>query len=290
MNSSAAALLMNVIPGRAVVVDPDAFDAARNPYRYPAAVDTTTGSKSLWVATLLRETGWEVEHQESTIGTWVTNQPAPGFDGIVISSVDNATGRADVADVLARTTLSGGVHGLALHIQREHSYDGYACPNCDFVDLGAPITQVQAVADMTGLELVRAAELIEGALLTERDLHTTVAAGRIAAADDLVGHRLADLIGRLYAEATVDTDAAEPVRVSAPFVSWITGTLLAVEVAKATCGLDMIDRRVELDMSGVPTGAVSRRDRDPSGRCTCASPWRRRAAARMYNEHWEGVE
>ena len=59
----------------------------------------------------------------------------------------------------------------------------------------------------------------------------------------------------------------------------------AVEVAKATCGVRMIDRRVELDMSGVPTGAVGRRERDQSGRCTCASPWRRRAAAILYNDH-----
>jgi hypothetical protein len=285
VNSSAAALLMSLAPGRAVVVDPDGFDAARNPYRYPAAANSTTGPKASWVAGLLVRTGWDVDHHEATIGTWVTDQQAPGFDGIVISSVDSATGRGDVADILARTTLSGGVHGLALHIQREHCYDEYACPNCDFVDLAAPITQAQAVADMTGLELIRAAELIEGALVTEQDLHIAIASGRIAAGADLVVHRLADLIGRLYAEATVAAAGAEPVRVSAPFVSWITGALLAAEVAKVTCGVAMIDRRVELDMSGIPTGSVSRRVRDQSGRCTCSSPWRRRAAARLYG-HW----
>lgn len=282
VNSSAAAILMNSARGHAAIVDPDAFDSARNPYRYPAAVGETVGPKASWIADMLRSAGWKAEPYEVTIGEWVAAQAQPGFAGIVVSSVDNVAGRADVADILAHTTLSAGVGGLALHVQREHAYDEYACPNCEFVDLGAPITQVQVIADMTGLEVARAAELIEGALLTEADLQIVANTGRADSVADLLGHRIADLVGRLYAEATIPIPGSNPIQVSAPFVSWIAGAIAAAEVTKAANGFQLLDRRLDLEMSGVPTGATSRRLRDASGRCTCASPWRRRAAGRMY--------
>jgi hypothetical protein len=176
------------------------------------------------------------------------------------------------------------VHGLRLHVQREHCFDEFACPNCDYVDEGDPITQVQVVSDLTGLEVARAAELIQGAQLTDADLAVVVRAGRLTAvaAGGLVGRRLQDLLGRLYAEATVPVGTGDPVRVSAPFVSWISGTLLAAEIAKASIGVPLVERRLDLDMSGIPSGAVGRRRRDTSGRCTCASPWRRRAASHLY--------
>lgn len=286
VNSSAAGQMMGLtIPGTAIVVDPDVFDAVRNPYRYPAATDTTEGDKAGWVAQMLSAAGWDTTGHQLGISDWACAQLGPGFDGIVLSSVDSVPGRADVADVLARTTLSAGVHGLRLHVQSEHCFDEFACPNCDFVEEGAPITQVQVVADMTGLDLARAAALLQGDVLSAADMAIVVQAGKLAAAvaDALVGRRVHDLLGRLYAEASVPAaEAGDPVRVSAPFVSWIAGTLLAVEVAKRMTGVPMVDRRVDLDMAGVPSGAVGRRLRDPRGRCTCVSPWRRRAAQQLY--------
>lgn len=287
VNSSAAAQLMGLrMPGRAVVVDPDAFDSERNPYRYPASTGTTEGAKATWVAGLLSAAGWDATGIVTGIGDWVCSQPQPGFDGVLLSSVDSVTGRGEVADVLARTTLSAGVHGLRLHVQREHCFDAFACPNCDFVAEGDPITQVQVVADMTGIELARAAELLLGAGLTSEDLAVVVGSGRLGAAnaDALVGRRVQDLLGRLYAEASVPVVGSDAVRVSAPFVSWISGTLLAVEVAKTAARVPLVGRRVDLDMAGVPAGAVGRRPRDPDGRCTCVSRWRRRAAQRLYGK------
>ncbi len=291
VNSSTAAQLMGVeLEGEAIVVDHDSFDPIRNPYRYPASTSATDGPKAAWVSDLLRAGGWSSTAIDSEIADWVTVQPSPGFGGIVVSSVDSVNGRADVADILARTTLSAGVHGLRLHVQREHCFDGFACPNCDFVDEGDPLTQVQVIADATGLSLPRVAELVRGADLADDDLDRVAATGRLPheAAACLVGRRIHDLVGRLYADASINVlDQTQPVTVSAPFVSWLTGTLLAAEVIKSTLGTGMVNRRVDLDLAGVPSGAVGRRDRDASGRCTCHSPWRRRAASRLAAGAWD---
>jgi hypothetical protein len=285
VNSSAAAQIMGFGAGTSVtVVDPDDFDPVRNPYRYPAAVPGVHGPKADWVAEMLRSGGWRATARPGDVAGWVTSMPRPGFDGILISSVDSVDGRADVADVLARTTLSAGVDGLALHLQHESALGEAACPYCDFVSAGHPITQIEQWAGLTGLGAARVAVLIAGTPLTEADVALVVAAGCVSqdAAPDLVGRRLNDLIGRVYAEAAVPIAGADPIRVSAPFVSWIAGTLIAAEVAKAAAGLPLIDRRADLDMSGVPPGAVRRLPRDPTGRCLCASPWRRRAARALY--------
>lgn len=285
VNSSVAAQLMGAdLGGQAIVVDHDSFDAGRNPYRYPAASSDTDGPKATWVRDILRVGGWNATATVSELAGWATAQAEPGFPGLVVSSVDTVNGRADVADLLARTTLSAGVHGLRLHIQREHCFDDFACPNCDFVDLGDPLTQVQAVADATGLTLPRVADLLRGGELTAKDVAAVVATGHLPpeTAARLVGRRIQDLIGRLYAEASITVSGqTQPVTVSAPFVSWMTGALLAAEVVKSTLDVGMVDRRVDLDLAGVPSGAVGRRYRDSSGRCTCHSPWRRRAAARL---------
>lgn len=281
VNSSAAAVLMPAPGGgRAIVADPDTFDATKNPYRYPAARSATTGAKAAWVAEMLAQAGWVASGVPIDIATWVQTQVHPGFDGTVVSSVDSIPGRADVADVLAKTTLSVGVEGLALHVQREHCYDDYACPNCDFADEGAPITQAQVYADATGIEPNRVAALLDGALISDGDVDAIARAGKLSAPADLLGRRLADVIARVYAEAIVPV-GTDHVSVSAPFVSWMAGTLLAVEISKPGIGATQIDRRVDLDMAGVPTGAVGRRPRNASGHCTCASPWRRRATGTL---------
>lgn len=281
VNSSAAAVLMPAPPGRrAIIVDPDSFDAGKNPYRYPAAKSATTGPKAAWVASMLSEAGWVASGVPIDIAAWVQTQVHPGFEGTVLSSVDTIPGRADVADVLARTTLSAGVQALALHIQREHSYDQYACPNCDFAAEGHPITQAQVHADATGIDVHRVAQLIDGDLINENDVEAIARSGKLPAPADLVGRRLADLIARIYAEVAVPV-AAAAVRISAPFVSWMAGTLLATELSKPGVGATQIDRRLDLDMAGVPSGAVGRRPRNETGNCTCASPWRRRAASAL---------
>jgi hypothetical protein len=287
VNSSAAAMLaMLPCAGMAVVVDPDVFDQRRNPYRYPAALPTTMGDKAGWVAGILRGGGWTARAEPVDVATWMTSQPAPGFAGIALSSVDRVDARADVADVLAHTTLSLGVAGLALHVQREHPADDAACPYCQYMAVGHPITQVQQIADMTGLLLGRVVELIEGAPLTEGDVAIAIGAGWISAAAgaDLVGRRIDDLVQGGYAEASVPAAGSEPVMVSAPCVSWMAGVLAASEVAKAAAGLPLVDRRVDLDLSGLPFGAVRRLPRDRSGRCLCGSPFRQRAARRLYGD------
>jgi hypothetical protein len=83
--------------GIAVVVDPDSFDPSRNPYRYPASTGAEMGSKSDWVAGLLSKAGWTASACCQGVAEWTRSQVAPGWSGIVLSSVDRVDGRLDVA-------------------------------------------------------------------------------------------------------------------------------------------------------------------------------------------------
>jgi hypothetical protein len=248
-------------------------------------VGTETGPKALWVADMLRAAGLGVSTTVGTVAAFVGAQPAPGFDGVAVSSVDSLEGRREVADVLARTTLSLGVRGLALHLQREHLGDGYACPYCEFVDVEPPLIQAAVWAAQLGLSAQRVAELIAtGQGLSERDVECAAAARKIPAerAPALVGRRLADLVRQAYAEAKVPAPGAAAAMVSAPHVSWMGGVLAAAEVLKASAAMPMADRRVDLDLSGLPPGFVLKRLESQDGRCVCGSFIRRRWMKRLW--------
>lgn len=274
--------------GHAVFVDGDTFDPARNTYRYPSSLGTETGPKATWVKGLLTAAGWTAADLVGSASDWVRSQADPGFTGIAVSSVDRADSRLQVADSLAATNLSVGVDGLALHIQREHPLDAFACPYCDFVSLAPPMNQIDSTAELLKLPQPRVAQLmLDGDTLTAVDIATVVAAGRIRPerSEELVGRRIDDLIRRTYAEISVPTDVGVPAAVSASYVSWMGGVLIAAELIKSALGLAMVDRRVDLDLSGVPLEGVRQRPRDTSGNCICASPQRRRWATRLYEDH-----
>lgn len=287
VGSSVAGLiaLLPSLRGRAVLVDSDSFDPSRNPYRYPASTGLETGKKVLWLESLLRAAGWDVSSIDGHVRDWVRRQETPGFTGIAISSVDTPEGRLEVADVLARDTLSVGVDGLALHLQRERLGDGFRCPFCDFVDLTPTLGRVAQIAAHCGLRQERVAQiLITNEELTETDVHDAVTAGKVHpdSAAALVGRRIEDLQHRAYAEATIKTPAGAPLAVSAPHVSWIAGVLVAAELLKASLGMSMVHRRVDLDMSGIPAGFTRALAADQSRRCVCASPVRRQWMRKLY--------
>jgi hypothetical protein len=285
VGSSIAALLGLTGPGGPIiVVDPDIFDPSRNPYRYPASTVQTDGPKAAWAGTTLRSCGWDAEIWEAAVATWCAARSEVRFDGVAISSVDRVDARADVADVLARTTLSLGVSGLAFHVQREHPDDTAACPYCQYLSVGTPMSQLAVYAEQTGIPMDRVAELLAGGRLEQRDVEAAVAAGRIHAnrSLEMVGRRFEDLVRRAYAQASVKTVAGDVVSVSAPSVSWLAGTIAAAEVRKLQKRLPLLDRRVDIDLSGVPTGVVRTVPRDRSGRCLCANPFRIRVARRLY--------
>lgn len=291
VGSSAVGLLSTQqdLTGCASVVDPDTFDPQRNPYRCPASTGTETGAKADWTASLLRTAGWDATGYQVQADAWVRAQANPGVRGIVVSSVDTVPGRLQVADALAATTLSVGVSGMALHIQREHCFDDWACPYCEFVTADTPLTQAQVHNQMTGLSVERILQLYLGnQSLTPADLAQVVSAGKLhpERVPELIGRRLDDLIQRIYAQAVItgtgDSTPGGAIAVSTPFVSWMGGLLVVAELAKAAMGHSLVDRRVDLDLSGLPPGAVIRRVRDRSGQCICHSPHRRRWTTRLY--------
>jgi hypothetical protein len=281
--SASAMLAFERLSGICTAVDGDSFDPRRNPFRYPALLGTETGQKAPWVSDVLSRAGWASTGEARSVGEWAIDQPEPGFRGMVVSSVDERSGRMEVADLLAETTLSVGVRGLALHLQRERLGDAYACPFCEFVDVAPPSTQAGALASLTGLSIERVLSLQEGGALSPDDVAAGLAAGRVRPerAPELVGRRLADLVREGYAEATV-TAPEGSIRIAAPHVSWLAGLLPVAEVVKAACGLPQIERRVDIDLTGLPTGFTRSVPRDHSGRCLCSSAGRRRWAARLY--------
>jgi len=280
------------LTGEAFVVDPEDFDPARNPFRYPALAGGETGAKAMWAACLLQNAGWEAEPGVSSIGIWNAAQPAPGFDGIMVSSVDDLTARFDVGDVLAREVISAGAGGLAFHVQRERLGDGWACPYCEYVPAEPALTQAHIIAAQVGLPVERVIALqIPGAVLTTADLQICTAGEKISpeTAARLVGHRLADLVAGAYAEAAIAPAGTlgEPgrpgaVAVATPQVSWLTGVITAAELVKTALGLPVLDRRVDVDLSGLPQGFTRRVKADQSGRCACASGVRRRWVVDLY--------
>lgn len=294
--SPAAAALAATL--EVTAVDKDVFDPDRNPYRYPALLGGETGKKSTEVVKRLQQFGLTAKAHDTDVATWNATRNEPGWHGVVISSVDTLSGRLDVADVLSQATLSAGVSGTELHVQWERFADGFACPFCDFVRADPPLTQAGVYSQVTGIPIPRVLALLQdGAVLEASDVDLAIAAGRVPAPrrDALVSAPLSDLIRQAYAEAEmhpqggdVGADAAnggsDVIAVASPQVSWFAGTLIAAELVKHMLGLPTVDRRVDLDVAGLPAGIVRRPHADSTGTCICHSGVRRRWYRRMYGD------
>lgn len=290
--TTAALLAMSSgVSGAVVTVDAETLDPTRNPFRYPMLTGDETGDKADWAARLLRCGGWLAVAHGGGIRGWVAGRDRPGFDGVVVSSVDDLAARRDVTDVLARDVVSLGVAGLALHAQRERLGDGFACPSCEYVPAAPPTTQAEMTAQQLGMSVPRVLQLhVTGARLTEADLAACVTAGSITAdaARTLSGRRLDDLIARSYAEVGlgrapgVATTAPPTLQLAAPQVSWLAGTIAAAEICKYLTRLPGVDRRVDVDLTGLPQGFTRRDGADRTGRCLCASAHRRRWMRTLY--------
>jgi hypothetical protein len=132
-----------------------------------------------------------------------------------------------------------------------------------------------------GLTAPRLQALLDGETLSVDDVATAIWTGSVDPDDmgPLAGGRLIDLTTRRTVTNVADTQQPG---VSAPHVSWLAGTLLALEVVKASVGVPGIERRVEVDLTGVPLGGWRRPQRNPSGRCPCSNPARRDLARALY--------
>ena len=188
------------------VVDLDSFDETRNPFRYPALLGGETGDKAPVLAARLRQAGLNAHGIVDTVGDWVVGRAAPGVHGLLVSSVDTIEGRLEVADVIAEQTLSIGVKALELHAQRERMDGGAACPFCHYIEVAPAMTQADAYVEMTGIPQNRILELLGGSKLSAADIAAASAAGKFTGdATNLVGRRVEDLVGRVYADAPVPT-------------------------------------------------------------------------------------
>ena len=84
--------------------------------------------------------------------------------------------------------------------------------------------------------------------------------------------------------ASQPSSGEEVVAVAAPQVSWFAGVLAAAEIVKEVQGLPLVDRRVDVDLSGLPPGLVRRVAADATGRCLCRSGTRIRWYRQLYKD------
>lgn len=301
VGSSALALLCTACspvlnPGSSLVgrvavtaIDKDRFDPDRNPFRYPALLGGESTAKATTLSDRLRELGIPADGRVEDVASWNQSREEPGWFGVLVSSVDTVNGRLDVADVLARQTLSAGVDGTALHVQWEGFADGAACPFCDFVRADPPSTQAGVYSQLTGLPIARVLALLQdGAVMEADDVEVAIAAGRLGhRRDALIGAPLSDLVRQAYAEFVVGRDSSgsgrDGVALAAPHVSWFAGALIVAEICKALLGLPLVNRRVDLDVSGLPAGLVRVPPADTTGTCVCNSGVRINWYRRLYD-------
>ncbi len=279
-SSAIAALSFTSLDTNVDVVDDDIFDPGHNPYRYPAATRTTRGPKAEWIRDLVINSNLSVTSHPKRILDWAHKRESPGYDGTAIVTVDRVDARLEAASILPRKTIAAGVSGLSFQVHRSIATDSEnACSYCLYVDATAPHDQVDAYAELTGIPPARVIKLLNGKPLTQDDL--CCFPHRV----DLVGRRIDDLIREAYAEATVTLGRQTPVaEITAPQVSWLAGVVIAAEILKDALGYPALNRRLRVDLRGLPLGVTDRPPPDPTGRCICRSSIRQAAATSWYRD------
>lgn len=277
------ALLLGEASGSITVVDPDKL-TDRNRVRYPMLLDAPHTTKAIWLETAGRGTALSIAGRPQTASEFVAGYSGPIT--LAIAAVDSASARRDVADALARHTLNAGVAGQQFHVSRHSFNDGLACVYCGYLDVGSPLDDAAVYSKMSGLVLDRVRSLLDGDTLSSADVTVLITRGLVRSQEraDFEGARVQDVIRRrAYAQAEVKT-AGNPVAMAAPYVSALAGAVLAAEVEKEAYPDWWLDRRVDIDCSGYPTGLQSRPPQDQTGRCLCRDPFRQNA----YREMWFG--
>lgn len=279
-------LLLSEASGHVVAVDSDKL-IRRNRLRYPLWTRAEGGRKVDWLREVTQSSPLAVAPTFGSVASYVSTMTDPL--ALAVSALDNVTARRDVVDALAETTLDSGVDGLQFHVSRHSFGDGLACAYCDYVDAGELMDQASVYSSMSGLSEERVRALLAGELLSGEDLKLVrERTGITDSLDEYEGARLHDLVrARLYAQAQALVGDAV-IAISAPYVSALAGAVLASEVQKTSQQLSsyQLDRRIDIDCSGYPTGFVTRRAQDTSGRCLCASDFR----LREYRSTWGGPD
>lgn len=277
-SSAIAALTFTPLATDVEIVDDDTFDPAHNPFRYPAANLTTRGPKAEWIRSLTTDSSLSVTAHTKRIFDWARDRALPGFHGTAVVTVDRADARLDAASILPRETIAAGVSGLSLQVHRSFATDSEnACSYCLYVDAASPHDQIDTYVELTGIAPARILELLNGEPLGQQDL------ARFPGRTDLIGRRIDDLIREAYAEATITLGHQTPVaEITAPQVSWLTGVVIAAEILKDALGYTALDRRLRVDLRGLPLGVTDRPPPDPTGRCICHSLIRQTAATSWY--------
>ena len=266
------------------LVDPDTF-TARNRGRYPILLDAVVDvPKTSWLADRCLEAGIAARPHAQDLAAFTNGTDQPPLVDLVIASVDTVVGRRDATDLLAKTTINVGVSGLAFHVSR-HGFGDRGCAYCQYVDVAPALSGAQMLAELVGLPVERIVALErDDGRLSEADAQALAIGGRYGDRPPAAGSRLVDLRRRAYAQASIVSGAGD-LRVSAPHVSALAGVVALAEIIKhgdpSLAPFRLADR-VDLDLSGQPSGFVGVARPDGSGRCLCHSGFRRKAWASMH--------
>jgi hypothetical protein len=280
-SSAVYALLLGGSRGSIVVVDPDRL-THRNRVRYPMLLGDCHEAKTSWLEAVCRGTDLSLTGRSMTVAQFVSeyDERIP----VAVAAVDSASARRDVADALARETLNAGVAGQQFHVSRHGFNDGFACVYCGYLDVGSPLDETNVYVQMTGLRPDQVRSLLDGATLSLSHIEALIARGLVSAHErgEFEGARLQDVVRRrAYAQAELSIDG-EVISIAAPYVSALAGAVLAAELQKAKSPQWWLNRRVDIDCSGYPTGLQSRPTQDRTGRCLCRDTFRQNA----YRDMW----
>jgi len=279
------ALVLGNASGRLIFVDPDRV-SSRNRFRYPLLLATTAEPKAKWIQRMASGSQMRVQAYAESAAGFIYRYPQP--IAVAIAAVDNLSARRDITDALAHTTLNAGVDGMKFHVSRHHFADGYSCEYCQYVDLGEAVDEVAMYVELTGLKAGRVRQLLNGEQIGADDLQCMVNSGKLSprrASSDLIGGRLHDALRlRLYEQASVPVTSGA-LAIAAPFVPALAGSVLAAELQKLGAHRTgvLLNRRIDIDCSGFPTGFQSQPLQDSTGRCLCHNAFR----IRQYKSIWK---
>ncbi len=281
-------LLLSGTEGVIDVVDPDTLEE-RNRWRYPALFSEPGGAKAAWLEHMAADSTLRIKGHQTDAVSYIFDLEGPE-PPLAIAAVDSIAARRDITDLLARTTINVGVNRLAFHVSRHLFGDESGCLYCPFLDVTDPADEVDVYVDMTGLSRERIHELLSGDVLNETDL----ALMQLSVSGDASRFRDHDFRAfvreHLYAQAPVVIGGGE-VAVSAPFVSALAGSLAAAEVLKEAGGdQGRVDRRVDVDCSGFPTGFQRVVPRDVTRKCLCWDQQRLKKYASLWGLPPSAVE
>jgi hypothetical protein len=286
--------------GRLVVVDPQTLEE-HNPARALLATATAAavgaGKAAAAAEALGHHDALEVTAVAATVTAWHATLPRQEPLPLMLVAVDSADARRAIQDCLPLNLLNAACHPLEITVSGHRTDDG-PCVCCLHMEqvLDTQNVRKRLIARATGMPESQVNELmVRPVPLTAMHLRRIeqvrgLPAGALARYErqSLLELWRAEL---MYGAVPVTTAGGGTVAVAAPYVTALTGVLLAGEALKASSGVEPRFRlgpgglaiKYEEHVAGGPVnGLLTGPPRWPTSECLCRSTRRLRLTHQLY--------